>query len=56
MVQVPAGAFRRPLATIEWSPVELQFEKKHYVSGLGEVMEQVVQGGHEQFQLVKVTH
>ena len=31
-------------------------EKKYYVAGLGEVMEQVVQGGHEQFQLVNVPH
>jgi hypothetical protein len=55
-VHVPAGTFRRPLATIEWSPVEPQYERKVYVAGLGEVMEQVTQGGHEQFQLVKVTH
>ena len=56
MLHVPAGSFRRPLVTIEWSPVEPQYEKKYYVAGLGEVMEQVVQGGHEQFQLVNVTH
>lgn len=56
IVHVPAGSFKRPLVTIEWSPVEPQFEKKYYVAGLGEVMEQVVAGGHEQFQLVKVTH
>jgi hypothetical protein len=55
-VRVPAGTFRRPLATIEWSPVEPQYERKYYVAGLGEVMEQVTQGGHEQFQLVEVTH
>jgi len=53
---VPAGTFTRPLATIEWSPVEPQLEKKYYVAGLGEIREEVVQGGHEQFQLVKVTH
>jgi hypothetical protein len=56
MIDVPMGSFKRPLATIEWSPVEPQFEKKYYVAGVGEVMEQVVQGGHEQFELVKVTH
>jgi hypothetical protein len=55
-VHVPGGTFRRPLATIEWSPVEPQYERKYYAAGLGEVMEQVTQGGHEQFQLVKVTH
>jgi hypothetical protein len=55
-VHVPAGIFTRPLVTVEWSPVEPQYERKYYVSGLGEVMEEVTQGGHEQFQLVKVTH
>jgi hypothetical protein len=55
-VHVPAGTFRRPLVTVEWSPVEPQYERKYYVAGLGEVMEQVTQGGHEQFQLVEVTH
>jgi hypothetical protein len=55
-LHVPAGAFRSVLVTVEWSPVEPQLEKKYYVAGLGEVMERVVQGGHEQFQLVRVTH
>ena len=54
-LHVPAGTFRRVLVTVEWSPVEPQLEKKYYVAGLGEVMERVVQGGHEQFQLVGVT-
>ena len=54
-VRVPAGAFRKALVTIEWSPVEPQLEKKIYVAGLGEVMEKVVAGGHEQFQLVSKT-
>ena len=55
-LRMPAGKFDRPLATIEWSPVEPQLEKKYYAVGIGEVMEKVVAGGHEQFQLVKVTH
>jgi hypothetical protein len=55
-MSVPAGTFRRSLATIEWSPVEPQLEKKYYVAGLGEIEEQVVAGGHERFELVKVTH
>jgi hypothetical protein len=55
MLNVPMGSFKRPLATIEWSPVDPQFEKKYYVAGLGEVMEQVVQGGPRAVQLVKVT-
>jgi hypothetical protein len=54
-IRVSAGTFRRPLVTIEWSPVEPQLEKKYYVAGIGEVMEKVVAGGHEQFQLAKVT-
>ena len=31
-------------------------KKKYYVAGLGEIREEVVHGGHEQFQLVNVTH
>ena len=54
-IRVSAGTFRRPLVTIEWSSVEPQLEKKYYVAGIGEVMEKVVAGGHEQFQLAKVT-
>jgi hypothetical protein len=55
-MHVPAGSFGTVLVTIEWSPVEPQLEKKYYAAGVGEIREQVVQGGHEQFQLVKVTH
>src|SRR5262249_42841101 len=55
-LHVSAGTFSKPLATIEWSPVEPQLEKKYYVAGLGEVKEEVVAGGHEHFELVKVTH
>jgi hypothetical protein len=55
-VTVPYGTYRRSLATLEWSPVEPQLEKKYYAAGIGEIQEQVVQGGHEQFQLVAITH
>lgn len=55
-VKVPYRTFTKSLATIEWSPVEPQFEKKYYVSGIGEVKEQVTQGGHERFELVSLTH
>jgi hypothetical protein len=54
-VRVPAGTFKQVLVTIEWSPVEPQLEKKYYVAGLGEIKEEVVAGGHEQFELVSVT-
>ena len=54
-IRVPAGTFNRTLVTIEWSPVEPQLEKKYYVAGIGEVMEKVVAGGHEQFELAKLT-
>jgi hypothetical protein len=55
-VRLPSGSLRRALRTIEWSPVEPQLEEKYYVAGLGEVKEQVVQGGHERFQLIATTH
>jgi hypothetical protein len=55
MVNVPYGSFKRVLLTVEWSPVEPQFEQKSYVAGVGEVAEHVTQGGHERFQLVSVT-
>jgi hypothetical protein len=55
-VAVPYRTYDRSLATIEWSPVEPQLEKKWYAAGTGEIQEQVVQGAHERFQLVGVTH
>jgi hypothetical protein len=55
-VRVPYGAFKHSLTTLEWSPVEPQFERKEYAAGIGEIRERVVQGGHEQFALVSVTH
>jgi len=55
-ITVPDGAFERSLVTLEWSPVEPQLEKKYYVAGIGEVQEHLVQGGHEHFELVRVTH
>lgn len=54
-VKVPYGTFKRSLVTIEWSPVEPQFEQKVYVAGIGEVRERVTQGGQESFQLVSVS-
>ena len=55
-IKVPVGAFERSLVTLEWSPVEPQLERKYYVAGIGEVQEHLVQGGHERFELVRVTH
>jgi hypothetical protein len=52
---VPSGTYEHSLATVEWSPVEPQLEKKWYAAGIGEIREQVVQGGHEGFELVSVT-
>ena len=43
------------LVTSERSPLEPQTEQKYYSPGLGEVMEKVVKGHHEQFRLVGVT-
>jgi hypothetical protein len=54
-VTVPYGSFKRPLITLERSPLEPQTEKKYYVRGVGEVKEQVVAGHHEVFRLVGVT-
>jgi hypothetical protein len=55
-VTVPDGTFKRPLVTLERSPLEPQAEKKYYVAGIGEVKERAVKGHHEAFQLVSVTH
>jgi hypothetical protein len=54
--EVPYGTFKQSLVTLEWSPVEPQFERKVYVAGIGEVRESVTEGGHEAFELVRVTH
>jgi hypothetical protein len=55
-VKVPYGTFCHPLVTREFSPLEPQTEQKYYVAGLGEILERVVKGHHEEFQLVSVTH
>jgi hypothetical protein len=55
-VTVPDGTFKRVLVTLERSPLEPQTEKKYYAPGVGEIKEKVVKGGHEEFQLVSVTH
>jgi hypothetical protein len=54
-VTVPYGSFKKPLVTLERSPLEPQTEKKYYVRGVGEVKETVVKGHHETFSLVSVT-
>jgi hypothetical protein len=55
-VTVPYGTYKHVLVTSERSPLEPQTEQKDYAPGLGELSERVVQGHHEQFQLVRVTH
>ena len=55
-VKVPLGTFRRSLVTSEFSPLEPQTEEKYYVRGVGEILERVVKGHHEEFRLVSVTH
>ena len=54
-VKVPYGTFTRALVTSEFSPLEPQTEQKYYVAGVGEVLERVVKGHREQFELVGVT-
>jgi hypothetical protein len=55
-VAVPFGTFKRALVTSEFSPLEPQTEEKYYVAGIGEILERVVKGHHEEFRLVRVTH
>jgi hypothetical protein len=55
-LRVPDGTFGHPLVTVEWSPVEPQLEKKVYAAGVGEIKEHIVEGGHEAFELISVTH
>jgi hypothetical protein len=54
--RVPYGSFNALLVTSERSPLEPQTEQKYYAPGLGEIAERVVQGHHEVFRLVSVTH
>jgi hypothetical protein len=55
--KVPYGGTHKGLlVTSERSPLEPQTEQKYYSPGLGEVMEKVVKGHHEEFKLVGVTH
>src|ERR671935_1895248 len=55
-VTVPYGRFERSLVTSEFSPLEPQTEEKYYVAGVGEILERVVKGHHEEFRLVRITH
>jgi len=55
-IGVRYGTYKHVLVTLEWSPVEPQLEQKYYVRGIGEVQEHLVQGGHESFRLVSLTH
>jgi hypothetical protein len=55
-VRVPYGTFRRALVTSEFSPLEPQTEQKYYVRGVGEILERVVKGHHEEFSLVRISH
>ena len=53
---VPYGTFKKALVTSEFSPLEPQTEEKVYVAGVGEILERVVKGHHEEFLLVSITH
>jgi len=56
-VNVPAGAYKRPLVTLETSALEPgAAEQKFNAPGVGVVKEQVVKGNHERFELVSITH
>jgi hypothetical protein len=55
-VKVPYGTFAHPLVTSEFSPLEPQTEQKFYVAGVGEILERVVKGHHEEFKVVRITH
>jgi hypothetical protein len=54
--KVPYRSFKQALVTSEFSPLEPQTEDKYYVRGVGEILERVVKGHHEEFDLVGVTH
>ncbi len=56
-VKVPAGAFKRPLVTVETCALEPgAAEQKFNAWGVGVVKEQMVRGNHERFVLVRRTH
>src|SRR5205814_10327972 len=55
-IEVPYRSFKEALVTSEYSPLEPQTEEKYYVAGVGEILERVVKGHYEEFQLVSVTH
>jgi hypothetical protein len=56
VVSVPYGTFAHALVTSEFSPLEPQTEEKYYVAGVGEVLERVVKGHHEEFRLARIRH
>ena len=54
-VTVPYGSFDRLVVTEDWTPLEPEIlERKSYAPGIGVVFEQLIQGGDEQLELVRV--
>ena len=53
---MPYGTFAHTLVTSEFSQLEPQIEETYYVAGVGEVLERVVKGHHEEFRLVHMSH
>jgi hypothetical protein len=56
-VTVPYGTFDRALSTHEWTPLEPGvLDRKVYVPGLGDVLEETLRGGSERWELSQVIH
>ena len=54
---VKYGCFKNVLVTREWSPLEPGvFEKKYYAKGVGFIFSEMVQGGDERSELVRIIH
>ncbi len=52
-VTVPFGSFDGVLVISEWNPMEPDVvEEKHYVRGIGVILEQKVEGGSETVELI----
>jgi hypothetical protein len=54
-VTVPYGSFDRLVVTEDWTPLEPGIlERKSYAPGIGVVFEQLIQGGEERLELVRI--
>ena len=56
-VTVPHGSYDRVVRTMDWTPLEPgKVEDKFYASGIGLILEVIVEGGEGRVELIDILH